>query len=582
MKPGDEKKEAISIYEERPWLKSYPDGLPSDINIPLLSLSQAFDEAAERWKNKTAIIFYGKKISYRELKDLVDRFAAALHHLGVKKGDRVALFLLNCPQFAIAYFGALKIGAVLTTISPVYVTPEVKHQLEDSHAETIVCQDMLYEFVEKTGLNLKRIILTRIDEYLPGLKKFIGKSILSGIYQKMEIPVVEIKEGGNIYRFQSLMEKSQPNPPTVEINPEEDLAALPYTAGTTEKSRAAMLTHSNLFAMQVLSTTFWSYSFEKGKNLEEGKETAIALFPFYHIYGQGLLLVSGLIRGYKLIILTTPDLDDILNSVVRYKVTLLMGEPSLYGLLADYEKTDRIDWKRLKLVVSGADSLVEGIAKGWERRTGVLIHESYGLTETTPAICINPSGRRKIGSFGIPLPNTMVAIAHPEKAEMMPPGEIGELVVKGPQVMRAYWNRPEETEQSFVEIMGGKWLRTGDLAKIDDEGYFHFYDRKRDLIKYKGYSVFAREIEEVLKTHPKVKEAAVIGVPDPTAEANIKAVIVLQSDAKGKMSEEEIFSYCREKLPHYKIPKIIEFRGEIPKTDVGKVSRRELREEREA
>jgi long-chain acyl-CoA synthetase len=289
-----------------------------------------------------------------------------------------------------------------------------------------------------------------------------------------------------------------------------------------------------------------------------------------------------LIRGFRLVILTTPDLDDILKSVVRYKVTFLMGAPSLYGLLAEYEKTERVDWKRLKLVLSGADSLAEGIARAWEKRTGVLIHESYGLTETAPVICINPSGRRKIGSLGVPLPNTMVAIAHPEEAELMPPGEIGELVVKGPQVMKAYWNRTEETGQSFVEIMGWKWLRTGDLARIDDEGYFHFYDRKRDLIKYEGYSVFAREIEEVLKTHPKVKEAAVIDVPDPSAGTNIKAVIVLQSDAKGKMSEEEIFSYCQEKLPHYKIPKIIEFRGEIPKTDVGKVSRRELREEREA
>jgi long-chain acyl-CoA synthetase len=397
----------------------------------------------------------------------------------------------------------------------------------------------------------------------------------------MEVPKIQVHESENTYWFQDLIKKSQPNPPKIEINPKEDLAALPYTGGTTGSPKGAMLTHYNVFAMQVINQTFWSYSFEKGKNLEEGKETVVAFLPFYHIYGQVILLISGIVRGYTLVVLTTPDLDDVLSSVGGYGATFFMGVPGLYELLKDYDKTGRVDWKRLKFLVSGADSLLEDTAKTWEKRTGILIHEGYGLTETSAGICVNPIGRPKMGSFGVPLPNTMVAIAHPERAEMVPLGEIGELVVKGPQVMKGYWNRPEETKQSFVEIMGEKWLRTGDLVRMDDEGYVHFYDRKRDLIKYKGYSIFAREIEEVIKTHPKIKEAAVIGVPDPKVGANIKAVIVLQSDARGRMSEEEIVSYCQEKLAHYKIPKIIEFRGEIPRTDVGKVSRRELREERE-
>jgi long-chain acyl-CoA synthetase len=569
------------LYFNRPWLKFYPEGLPSEIDIPDISLIQAFDKAVEKWRNKTALIFYGKKMSYLELKDQIDRFATALYDLGIRKGDTVALFLLNCPQFVIAYFGALRIGAVLTPISPVYVTPEVKHQLEDSHAETIICLDILYDFIEKANVGLKRIILTRIDEYLPSVKKLFGKSVLKAVYQKMEIPKVQVHESENIYWFQDLIKKSQPNPPKIEINPKEDLAALPYTGGTTGSPKGAMLTHYNVFAMQVINQTFWSYSFEKGKNLEEGKETVVAFLPFYHIYGQVILLISGIVRGYTLVVLTTPDLDDVLSSVGGYGATFFMGVPALYELLKDYDKIGRVDWKRLKFLVSGADSLLEDTAKTWEKRTGILIHEGYGLTETSAGICVNPIGRPKMGSFGVPLPNTMVAIAHPERAEMVPLGEIGELVVKGPQVMKGYWNRPEETKQSFVEIMGEKWLRTGDLVRMDDEGYVHFYDRKRDLIKYKGYSIFAREIEEVIKTHPKIKEAAVIGVPDPKVGANIKAVIVLQSDARGRMSEEEIVSYCQGKLAHYKIPKIIEFRGEIPRTDVGKVSRRELREERE-
>jgi long-chain acyl-CoA synthetase len=572
---------AENSYLNKPWVKFYPEGLPSEIDIPDISLIQAFDEGVEKWRNKTALIFYGKKMSYLELKDQIDRFATALYDLGIRKGDTVALFLLNCPQFVIAYFAALRIGAVLTPISPVYVTPEVKHQLEDSHAETIICLDILYDFVEKANVGLKRIILTSIDEYLPSLKKLFGKSILKAVYQKMEVPVIKIKEEKNIYWFQDLIKKSQPNPPKIEINPKEDLAALPYTGGTTGSPKGAMLTHYNVFAMQVINQTFWSYSFERGRNLEEGKETVVAFLPFYHIYGQVILLISGIVRGYTLVILTTPDLDDVLSSVGGYGATFFMGVPSLYELLNDYDKTGRVDWKRLKLFISGADSLLEDTVKSWERRTGISIHEGYGLTETSAGICVNPIGRPKMGSFGVPLPNTMVAIAHPERAEMVLLGEIGELVVKGPQVMKGYWNRPEETKESFVEIMGEKWLRTGDLVRMDDEGYVHFYDRKRDLIKYKGYSIFAREIEEVIKTHPKIKEAAVIGVPDPKVGANIKAVIVLQSDARGRMSEEEIVSYCQEKLAHYKIPKIIEFRGEIPRTDVGKVSRRELREERE-
>ena len=582
MKTGDEKKEGRSIYIERPWLKFYPEGLPPDLDIPSVSLAQAFDEATEKWKNKTAIIFYGRKLSYLELRDHVDRFSTALHHLGVKKGDRVALFLLNCPQFAIAYFAALKLGAVLTPISPVYVTPEIKDQIEDSQAETLICQDILYDYVEKTGLDLKRIILTGIGEYLPRLKKFFGKNLLKAVYQKMDIPVIKAQHKENLYWFQDLIEKTQPNPPTVDIDPREDLALLSYTGGTTGLPKGAMLTHHNIFAGYLACQTFWSYSFEEGKNLEEGKETIAAYLPFYHIFGQVSVLISGLIRGFALVVLTTPDPDDIVSTVGRYGVTFFLGVPSVYEMLKDYDKTDRVDWRRLKLLMSGADSLLEGTAKSWEKRTGAVIHSGYGLTETSSGICCNPTGRSITGSFGIPFPNTLLAVAHPEKAELMPAGETGELLVKGPQVMKGYWRRPQETEESFVEIEGETWLKTGDLGRMDHEGYFHFYDRKRDMIKYKGYSVFAREIEEVLKTHPKIKEAAVIGVPDPRVGANIKAVVVLEPDARGKLSEEEILSHCQEKLAHYKIPKIIEFRGEIPRTDVGKVSRRELREEREA
>jgi long-chain acyl-CoA synthetase len=569
------------VYSEKPWLKFYPEGLAPDVDIPDISIVQAFDDAVAKWKDKTAMAFYGKKMNYTDLKNEVDRLATALCDLGVKKGDKVALYMLNCPQFIIAYFAALKAGAVLTTISPVYVTSEIKHQIEDCKAQVLICQDILYEFVKKANVELETVILTRIDEYLPRMKKLFGKTILRNIYQKMEIPVVEIDERDEVHWFQDLIKKTEPNPPKIAFDPKEDLAVLPYTGGTTGLPKGVMLTHYNLIADATINQAFWSFSFEPGRQLEEGKEILAAYLPFYHIFGQVTLMITGLIRGYQLIIFTTPDLDDIINSIGKDKVTFFLGVPSLYELLSDYDKTDRVDWKRLKFVMSGADSLLEETAKTWERRVKTPIYEGLGLSETSSGIHVNPLGRPKIGSFGIPLPNTMAALIDPETAELVDIDEIGELVVKGPQVTGGYWNNPEETERAFIEIGGEKWLRTGDLARMDEEGYFHFYDRKRDLIKYKGYSVFAREVEEVLNSHPKIMEAAVIGVPAPKVGANVKAAIVLESDARGKLSEDEVINYCTERLAHYKVPKIVEFRGEIPKTDVGKVSRRELREEME-
>ena len=560
-------------YEQKPWLKYYPEGIPAQIDIPEKSLPQVFDEAVEKWRDRTAVIFYGRKITYSELRDHVDRFAAALFDLGVKKGDKVALYLLNCPQFIIAYFAALKVGATLTPISPVYVSGEVKHQIEDSEAKVIVCQDLLYDCVEKAGVGLRTVILTGIGEYLPALKKFMAKTVVRSVYRKMEVPSTKIFEREGFYQFQSLIKKYPPDPPKIQIDPREDLAVLPYTGGTTGLPKGAMLTHYNLVANEAQGQAFWS------RVLEEGKEVVIAYLPFYHIYGQVVVMLGGLVRGYTLVLFTTPDVDDILGAIESHRATAFYSVPTLYDVLKDHDKTDRVNWKRFKILVSGADVLLEDTAKGFERRTGVEINEGYGLTETSPITHSNPKGRTKIGSFGVPVPSTMAAIVHPEKEEFLPLGEIGEIVIQGPQVMKGYWKNPEETSEKLVDIEGEKWFRTGDLGSMDDEGYFHFYDRKRDLIKYKGYSVFAREIEEVLTSHPKIKEAGVIGVRDPRVGENIKAVIVLEAEARGKLSEEEIISYCKESLAHYKVPRIVEFRGEIPKTDVGKVSRRELREE---
>ncbi|MCX6009077.1 MAG: AMP-binding protein [Chloroflexi bacterium] len=560
-------------YESRPWLKFYLKEVPPDIQIPEKSVVGTFDEATDKWKDRTAIIFYGKKISYRELRDHVDRFATALHDLGVKKGDRVALLLLNSPQFIIAYFGALKAGATLTAISPLYVSPEIKHQIEDSGARIIVCQDILYDNVERTGVKLDRVILTSITEYLPGMKKFMGSSVLRAVYQKMAAPPAELFDREGFYQFQDLIKRYPPNPPKIQFNVKEDLVTLPYTGGTTGLPKGAMITHSNLTAARYLGDKFW------GDVVQEGKETILAYLPFYHIYGQAVVMLGGLSEGYTLVIFTTPDLDDILNAMESYKATIFYSVPSLYEYLRDYHRTDRVNWKRIKVLISGADALLEDTSTGWEKRTGTKIHEGWGMTETSSVGIVSPYGKTKVGSFGIPLPNTIAGIVDPESTKFLPVGEIGELVVKGPQVSKGYWHQPEETKKMFVDIDGETWLRTGDLARMDEDGYFYFYDRKRDMIKYKGLAVFAREVEEVLTSHPQVKEAGVIGVPDPEVGEKVKAIVVLETEARGKVSEEEIMKYCAERIAHYKCPRIVEFRGEVPKTDVGKVSRRELREE---
>jgi long-chain acyl-CoA synthetase len=562
------------VYLSKPWLKHYPPGVPEAPQIPEISVPELIDRLADKYVNNTALIFYGKKITYGRLKELIHRFATGLADQGVKKGDTVALYLLNCPQYVIAYFASLKLGAKLTPISPVYTSKEVKHQLEDSEAKTVVCQDILYSNVEKTGVKLDRVILTSIGEYLPSLKKWFGKSAMAKAYGGMHVPSHgKIKEEG-LLSFQDLIQKYPPKPPQVSIDPAKDIAVLPYTGGTTGLPKAAILTHRNMIALQAQILSFWPL-------YEEGKEVTMAFLPFFHIYGQVVVMLGGLALGATLVLFTTPDIDDILSAIERYRASGFYGVPTLFEYLKEYEKTDRVNWKRLKLIVCGADTLHESTIDAWEKRTGSKIFEGYGMTETTAVSHGSPVHRPKKGSFGVPIPGMKAAIMDHVGTDFVPVGEVGELVLNGPNIMQGYWKRPDGTAEAFVEIDGEKWLRTGDLVSMDEEGYFHFFDRKRDLIKHKGYSVFARHVEEVLFQHPQIKAAGVVGVPDPKVGNVIKAYVVLESEARGKISEEEIIDFCRKNLAHYKVPQIVEFRGELPKTDVGKVSRRELREETE-
>lgn len=563
----------VSVYEERPWLKFYPKEVPSDIQVPGdISVNDMFDKATEKWKKKSALLYYGNKMSYKELREKVDRFATALSRLGVKKGDRVAFLLLNSPEYIIAFFAVLKLGAIVTSISPVYVSSEIKHQLEDSGAEHVICLDILYESIEKAGVHLKNVILSNIADSLPKIRKLAGKSILRGVYQKMASPSPRILEQEGFYKFHDLIKRYSPNLPSVNIHPQEDCAWLPYTGGTTGMPKGVMITHYNIVVNDVQMNTFINC-------YEDGKEVSLGYMPFYHVAGFVSGPIASVFHGFTTVILTTPEIDDILNVMVKHRISSMLGAPAIFEALKDYDRTSLVNWNEVKIVMSAADALHDFTAKGWKARTGVDIHEYYGQTELTCGVMGTPFGKVKIGSIGIPQPSTMAAIIDVDKDAYTPLGEMGELAVKGPQMSKGYWNNPEATRECEAIIDGVTWWRTGDIGNMDEDGYFHIYDRKKDLIKYKGLQVLAREVEEILKTHPKIKEVGVIGIPDIKVGQNVKAFVVLESDARGDLSEEEIIEYCKGKLAHYKMPKFIEFVGEIPKTDIGKVSRRELREE---
>ncbi|MDW7738785.1 MAG: AMP-binding protein [Bacillota bacterium] len=560
------------LYLSKPWLKYYHKDVPPTTEVPEQSLIELFDQSAQKYANHTAVIFYGNKITFKQLQDEVNRFATALSNLGVKKGEKVALYLLNSPQYIVAYFAILKVGGTVTPISPVYTSSEVKHQLTDSEARMIVCQDILYDNVAKTGHRLDKVFLTGISDYLPTIRRMIGRSVLRKAFSELEVPVPKIDEKEGFYRMKDLIKKTEPNPPAVEIDPAVDLAVLPYTGGTTAQPKGAMLTHRNMTSCQVQVQASWPI-------LEEGREVILAFLPFYHIYGQVVVMLNTMLTGGTLILFTTPDIDDILFSIEKYQASTFLGVPTFFEYLKEYEKTDRVNWKRLKMIVCGADTLHKTTLEDWKRRTGSEITEGYGMTETSGVSHVNPLGRHKPGSFGLPLPNITAAVIDPDTNEFLPVGETGEMILHGPNIMQGYWNRNEENKKTFLDIDGMRFMRTGDLVRMDEEGYFIFYDRAKDLIKFKGYSVFAREIEEVLYQHPQIKAVGVIGVPDPKVGQYIKANVVLNPEARGKVSEEDIIDYCKEKLAHYKVPKVVEFRGELPKTDVGKISRRELREE---
>jgi len=550
---------------EKPWSKFWPQDVPKNLEYPEVSLSDLLRKTAEKYPDKTAIVYFDKPMTYRELNSAADKFATALDALGVKKGDKVALFLANMPQFVIAYYGAIRIGAIETAISPLYREREVEHQLNDSQAETIVVLDALYPVLEKAieKTKLKRVIVTSLKEYMPS-----AKAILGTLFKKIPSHKVERKE--NIYFFQELLSKYPANPPKVDINPKEDLVALQYTGGTTGTSKGAMLTHMNLVSNAVACAAWLRGT--------EGEETFLTVLPLFHIYGMTTGMNAPIYLAGKMVMLPKFDIESTLKDTQKNRVTVFCGAPTMYSVLLAHPDMDKYDLKSVRFCISGSAPLPPEVQKKWMEKTGGVLVEGYGLTESSPVTHCNPLDRSmktvKVGSIGLPWPDTDAKIMDIETGQTdLGAGETGELVVKGPQIMKGYWNMPEES----ATVLRDGWLYTGDVGKMDKDGYFHITDRKKDLIKYKGYSVYPREIEDVLYEHPAVKLCAVVGKPDPVASEIPKAFVVLKDGATA--TGEEIKRFVNEKLAPYKAIRELEFRKELPMTLVGKVLKRVLLEE---
>ncbi|MFB0563909.1 MAG: long-chain fatty acid--CoA ligase [Candidatus Lokiarchaeia archaeon] len=542
------------------WLKHNPEGYPKKIKIPKnKSLPQLFRESAEKFGDEPGWFYYGKGYSPKKLLDLSDRLATALHNMGIGKGDVVAIYLPNSIQFIVSYFGILSAGAMVTAISPLFVPREVAYQLKDSGAETIITMDMFYPNVKqiKDETQLKNVIVCNV----------LGERLQ-----------VEREDLDKIINYDELIEKNPPNPPKLKIKPTKDVAVLQYTGGTTGLPKGAMLTHHNIVA-----NAFQMLPVQEHLNQMLGldRTKVIALLPWYHIYGQTVVVITeGLLLNSFGVIFSQFDPAPILEAIREYRPNTFMAVPTLLILLLNHPKSNEVDFSCLKFLNMGAAPTPVELFRQWEELSGNPLSEGYGLTEASPVThsrCAQIFGGPP-GSVGPPLPNTLAGIVDPDTNEFFPIGELGELVVSGPQVMKGYWNSPEETEKVFFKAGGKKWLKTGDLAWMDEKGYFYIVDRVKDIIKYKGHSVYPREIEEVLFEHEAVMDAAVIGVPDPEAGENIKAFIVLKPDYKGRVEEYDILSWCKERMAAYKYPRSVEFVDGLPKSLVGKTLRRLLRE----
>jgi long-chain acyl-CoA synthetase len=547
-------------YADKRWVKFYDKGVPAHIDYPEIPLYEFLDRAAKDFGSRTAIYFLKRRISYKEFKDIADRLATALATLGVKKGDVVAIIMPNFPQFLFSYYGIMKAGATVTTCSTLLTERELAFQLNDAGAETIIAWDRQLEKIKniKDRTRLRNIIITGVFDYTPNAQR-------------------EPPEIAGTMQFVNLVSKAKPNPPKTKVNPKEDVAVLQYTGGTTGLPKGAMLTHYNLVSNAV-ATAAWV------ADIRRGKETALTNLPLFHIYGMTVCMNTLIHNAMTMVLNPDPrDLKSLLELIRETRPGLFPGVPTIYMRLLERDDIDDYakDLRSIRICNTGAAPMPPEVLKDFEKRTGGKILEGYGLTECSPVTHSNPTGegKRKVGSAGIPFPDTEVKIVDiADDTKIMPVGKEGEIMVKGPQVMKGYWNKPEETKNQMKD----GWVKTGDIGKMDEDGYFYIVDRKKDMIDVSGFKVYPREVEDILYEHKSVLMASVIGIPDPQTPGNerVKAFVVLKDGYKeGDELANELKEFCKKSLAPYKVPKSIEFRKELPETLVGKVLRKELREQ---
>jgi long-chain acyl-CoA synthetase len=562
------KKEAPVTQHSRslqaPWLSHYEQGVPATLDYQETCLPEFLEQTAERYPDRMALVFQGYKVTFRQLNEMVDRFAAGLHAFGIGRGDSVAILLPNTIPCVAAYFGILKLGAIAVMNNPLYSDRELEHQFNDSGARALITLDLLANRMvalrAKTGI--REIVYTTLGDYLP-----FPKNLLFPLVAKKKKLAADVAPAENLHRWKPLLAAAAPPPPQVALA-FDDIAMYQYTGGTTGISKGVMLTHGNL-SKQVQQLKAWFPGFDAGG------ETMLGALPFFHVFGLSTAMNLAIYMGWGNILVPKPQPQQLLEAIRKYRPTFAPLVPTMYIGILNHPDVAKTDLTSIKGCFSGSAPLPVEVISEFEKKTGAIIVEGYGLTETTPVTHVNPfRGQRKVGSIGVPIPDTDCRIVDiNDGVTDLPVGETGELLVKGPQVMTGYWNRPEET----AEALSDGWLHTGDIAKMDADGYFYIVDRKKDMIISSGFNVYPRDIEEVFFEHPKVMEATAIGIPHPTRGEQVKVFVVLKAGETA--SAEELLAFCQNKLARYKWPTSIEFRDDLPKTNVGKILKKELRAE---
>ncbi len=559
--------ESLLSYDSKPWLNSYPAGVPSEVNIPDITLVDMLKETVAAYPNKTASVFFGGKMSFRSLDRESNKFANQLIALGLQPGQPVLALLPNVPQFLIAAYGILKAGGIIAALNPLLVEREIRQLGEDSGAKIIITLDRFWNHVEPildSGV-LDVAIITGVQDGLPTIKR-----LLYPIKFRNEIVKVDHNPSRGRYQYRSLLSRASNTAPDIDIS-SESTAMFQYTGGTTGLPKAAVLTHRNLVANSIQIQAWIT-------DIKVGEERLMAILPFFHAYGGTLCLFLAIRVAATIVMVPRFEIKEVMEQIEEYQPTVLPGVPTLYNALINAARNDpkrRQALRSIRYCVSGGAPLPPEVKREFEEATGGRLVEGYGLTEASPVTHVNPmDGRARNGTIGLPIPNTDAAIVTLDTRESVLPGERGELAIRGPQVMQGYWGRPEETRDV---LSSDGWLYTGDIAIMDEDGFFRIVDRQKDVIITAGENVYPREIEEVLYEHPDIHEVCVAAVPHRAGGQVAKAFIVLNPGAT--LTRRDVLQYSNEHLAKYKVPRLIEFRDQLPKSAAGKILRRELQEE---